>query len=94
MSNDVGTVGISNYAQVNVSFTYTVLVISPPLPRCSMKLNRSYSSTICTFLFQNLLGDIVYVELPEIGNTIEQHGKHNSWNIFTYSMDGCPLAIV
>ena len=41
----------------------------------------------CTFLFQNLLGDIVYVELPEVGNTIEQHGKYNSWNIFTYSID-------
>ena len=30
MSNDVGTVGISDHAQVNVSFTYTVLDISPP----------------------------------------------------------------
>lgn len=59
MENNIGTVGISDYAQV-----------SPFL----FNQGTSYVFCHF-FFFQKALGDIVYVGLPEIGADVTQHGE-------------------
>lgn len=81
MSDDVGTVGITNYAQVKLLVECL---------KCILRKSVLFKNLLTFFWplqFQNLLGDVVYIDLPDIGTKFDQNG----WFLHHHTTSTCRL---
>ena len=78
MENGIGTVGVTDYAQVSLVFIIcgTIWILLQDL--CGVEYILTANIHILYFVvsFKSKLGDIVYVQLPDVGDTVTEGGKN------------------
>lgn len=78
MENGIGTVGVTDYAQVSLvlSISYTICIL---IKRFNSRVQYIEIANIhiskFSDFFKSKLGDIVYVQLPDVGETVTEGGK-------------------
>lgn len=80
MENGIGTVGVTDYAQVSLVFSisYTICILLKRFNSwCRVQYIENANIHISKFSvsFKSKLGDIVYVQLPDVGEAVTEGGK-------------------